>query len=187
MPYPGCKSQGDAIVPAATRAPAARSSFYRGLFGLGFIYTHHTNTVKGHQTSMVSNQSCPTHQSTSRIHLSVHHRARHVMWIPTPPAPRVRLPRAGARRPRERDARGRTAERERQRERVPPLRVRESERVHSGFALLSLGSASSSTAVCQKEHTNPRRPSDPFPSLSPALAGGRGGHHWTGLALFRTG
>ena len=39
----------------------------------------------------------------------------------------------------------------------------------------------------QKEHTNPRRPSDPVPSLIPALAGGRGGHHWTGLALFRAG
>ena len=39
----------------------------------------------------------------------------------------------------------------------------------------------------KKEHTNPRRPSDPVPSLIPALAGGRGGHHWTGLALSRTG
>ena len=35
----------------------------------------------------------------------------------------------------------------------------------------------------RKEHSNPRRPSDPFPSLNPVLAGGRGGHHWTGLAL----
>ena len=35
----------------------------------------------------------------------------------------------------------------------------------------------------KKERTNPRRPSDPFPSRYPALAGGRGGHHWTGLAL----
>ena len=35
----------------------------------------------------------------------------------------------------------------------------------------------------KKERTNPSRPSDPFLSHHPALAGGRGGHHWTGLAL----
>ena len=33
----------------------------------------------------------------------------------------------------------------------------------------------------EKEHSNPRRPSDPFPSLNPASAGGRGGHHWDGV------